>query len=200
MNWQFYLIPSFHSTDGKGGIWKWELDFLGLNYSLPIIFLLLTFCPLSLAVARISEVLQVSNTTEDLSTPTAREIWRDTGRKAFTVFAALLIFILLMDVVANLYGLVLLLVPSLYHMLPFGLTSFLMTVSWVFHIYIVYPIPSTYRPTQPMESPFSGFHKKSARDENSQWNIDKFNPLVSNIATQNAYHVALEISSQCFHC
>jgi hypothetical protein len=51
-----------------------------------------------------------------------------------------------------------------------------------------------------MESPFSGLHKKSARDENSQWNIDKFNPLVSNIATQNAYHVALEISSQCFHC
>ncbi|MDE0688058.1 MAG: hypothetical protein OXI61_07830 [Candidatus Poribacteria bacterium] len=151
MSWQFYLIPNFHSNDGKGRIWKWELDFLGLNYSLPIMFLLLTFCPLSLAVARISAVSQISNTTEDLSTPTAREIWRDTGRKAFTIFAALLIFILLIDVVANLYGLVLLLVSSLGHMLPFQLTSFLFTVSWVFHIYFLVTL-SLYNPCLILEN------------------------------------------------
>lgn len=151
MSWQFYLIPNFHSTDGKGGIWKWELDFLDLKYSLPIIFLLLTFCPLSLTVARILEGAQVSHTTEDLSTPTAREIWRDTGRKAFTVFAALLIFILLIDVVANLYGLVLLLVPSLDRMFPFGLTSFLMTVSGVFHIYFLVTM-SLYNPCLILEN------------------------------------------------
>ena len=151
MSWQFYLIPTFQSTDGKGRTWRWELDFLGLNYGLPITFLLLTFCPLSLAVARISAVSQISNTTEDLSTPTAREMWRDTGRKAFTIFAALFIFILLIDVVANLYGLVLLLVPSLDHMLPFQLTSFLFTVSWVFHIYFLVTM-SLYNPCLILEN------------------------------------------------
>ena len=151
MSWQFYLIPTFQSTDGKGRTWRWELDFLGLNYSLPITFLLLTFCPLSLAVARISAISQISNTTEDLSTPTAREIWRDTGRKAFTIFAALFIFILLIDVVANLYGLVLLLVSSLGHMLPFQLTSFLVTVSWVFHIYFLVTM-SLYNPCLILEN------------------------------------------------
>ena len=151
MSWQFYLIPNFHSTDGKGGIWKWELDFLGLQYSLPISFLLLTFCPLSLAVARISEVSHISNTTEDLSAPTAREVWRDTGRKVFTVFAALFIFLLLIDVIANLYGLVLLLVPSLDHMLPFQLTSFLITVTNVFHIYFLVTL-SLYNPCLILEN------------------------------------------------
>jgi hypothetical protein len=145
MSWQFYLIPNFHSNDGKGRIWKWELDFLGLNYSLPIMFLLLTFCPLSLAVARMLEVSQVSNTTEDLSTPTAREVWTNTGRKAFMVFPALFIFIFLIDVVANLYGLVLALVPSLVRILPFGLTFFLFTVSGVFHIYFLVML-SLYNP------------------------------------------------------
>lgn len=145
MSWQFYLIPNFHSNDGKGRIWKWELDFLGLNYSLPIMFLLLTFCPLSLALARMLEVSQVSNTTEDLSTPTAREVWTNTGRKAFMVFPALFIFIFLIDVVANLYGLVLALVPSLVRILPFGLTFFLFTVSGVFHIYFLVML-SLYNP------------------------------------------------------
>ena len=151
MSWQFYLIPNFYSTDGKGGIWKWELDFLGLKYSLPIIFLLLTLCPLSLAIARILEVSQVANTTEGLSPPTAREIWRDTGRKAFKIFAALLLFILLIDVVANLYGLVLLLVSSLGHILPFQLTSFLITVSYVSHIYFLVTL-SLYNPCLILEN------------------------------------------------
>lgn len=146
MSWQFYLIPNFQSTDGKGGIWKWELDFLGLNYSFPIMFLLLTFCPLSLAVARALEVSQVSNTT-----PTAREVWTDTGRKAFTVFPALFVFIFLIDVVANLYGLFYFLMVSLERILPFGLTSFLFTVSGVFHIYFLVTL-SLYNPCLILEN------------------------------------------------
>ena len=137
VNWQFYLIPNFHSIDDKGVTWKWEPDFLSLNYSLPITLLLLTLCPLSLAVARISDVSQVYDTVQNLSPPTAREMWRDTRRKAFTVLAALLIFILLIDVVANLYGLAYLLMPSLGRMLPFELTSFVIMVSNVSHIYFL---------------------------------------------------------------
>ena len=151
VSWQFYLIPNFHLTNDKGVIWKWELDFLGLNYSFLIMFLLLTFCPLSLAVARALEVSQVSNTTEDLSTLTAREVWTNTGRKAFMVFPALFIFIFLIDVVANLYGLVLALVPSLVRVLPFGLTFFLFTVSGVFHIYFLVML-SLYNPCLILEN------------------------------------------------
>lgn len=152
MNWQFYLIPNFYSTDGKGRIWKWELDFLNLNYSLPIMFLLLTFCPLSLAVARMLEVSQISKTTEVLSTPTAREMWKETGRKVFTVFPALFIFIFLIDVVANLYGLFYFLIPSLERILPFELTYFfLMTVSPVSHIYFLVTL-SLYNPCLILEN------------------------------------------------
>lgn len=151
MNWQFYLIPNFQATDGKGGVWKWELDFLGLNNSLPITFLLLTFCPLSLAVARILGVSQFSDTREELSAPTAREIWWDIGRSTFKIFAALFIFIFLIDVVANLYGLVLVLVPSLDRILPFQLTSFLFTVSYVSHIYLLVTL-SLYNPSLILEN------------------------------------------------
>ena len=151
VSWQFYLIPSFHSTDDKGIIWKWEPNFLSLNYSLLITLLLLTLCPLSLAVARISDVSQVPDTVQNLSAPTAREMWRDTGRKALMVLAALLIFILLIDVVANLYGLVLLLMPSLGRILPFELTSFLIMVSNVFHIYFLVTL-SLYNPCLILEN------------------------------------------------
>ena len=145
VSWHFFLIPSFSSTDDKGVTWKWEPNFLSLNYSLPITLLLLTLCPLSLAVARISDVSQLSDTGQNRSLPIAREMWKDTGRKAFMVFAALLIFILLIDVIANLYGLVYLLIPSLGHILPFELTSFLVTVSNVSHIYFLVTL-SLYNP------------------------------------------------------
>ena len=151
VSWEFFLIPSFHSTDGKGVTWKWGINFLGLNYSLLITLLLLTLCPLSLAVARISDVSQLPEAEQNLSPPTAREMWKDTGRKAFTVFAALLIFILLIDVVANLYGLVYSLIPSLGRILPFELTSLLIMVSGVSHIYFLVTL-SLYNPCLILES------------------------------------------------
>lgn len=152
VSWQFYLIPSFHSTDDKGITWRWELNFRSFEYSL-LILLLLTFCPLSLAVARISRDAQATDIVQqDPTSLTAREMWRQTGRKAFMVFASLLIFILLIDVVANLYyGLVLLLMPSLGRILPFELTSFLITVSNVSYIYFLVTL-SLYNPCLILEN------------------------------------------------
>lgn len=147
MSWQFYLIPSFHSTDDKGITWRWELNFRSFEYS-RLILLLLTFCPLSLAVARISRDAQATDIVTSL---TAREMWRQTGRKAFMVFAAFFIFILLIDVVANLYLLVLLLMPSLGRILPFELTSFLFTVSNVSYIYFLVTL-SLYNPCLILEN------------------------------------------------
>ena len=150
VSWQFYLIPSFHSTDDKGITWRWELNFRSFEYSL-LILLLLTFCPLSLAVARISRDAQATDIVQDPTSLTAREMWRQTGRKAFMVFAAFLIFILLIDVIANLYGLVLLLMPSLGRILPFELTSFLITVSNVSYIYFLVTL-SLYNPCLILEN------------------------------------------------
>ena len=67
------------------------------------------------------------------------------------VFASLLIFILLIDVVANLYVLVLLLMPSLGRILPFELRSFLITVSNVSYIYFLVTL-SLYNPCLILEN------------------------------------------------
>ena len=150
VSWQFYLIPSFRSTDDKGITWSWELNFRSFEYSL-LILLLLTFCPLSLAVACISRGSQASDIVDDPTSPTAREIWRHTGRKALRVFVAFLLFVLIVDVVAHLYGLVSVLIPSLGRILPFELTSFLITVSNVSHIYFLVTL-SLYNPCLILEN------------------------------------------------
>ena len=93
VSWQFYLIPNFHSTDDRGVTWKWELNFRSLEYNL-FILLLLTFCPLSLAVARILRRSEVSDIAEGSVPPTACEMWRRTGRKALKIFVAFLLFVL----------------------------------------------------------------------------------------------------------
>ena len=80
VEWRLYPIPYFSTTDTEGITWKWELNFRSLDYN-RLIFLLLTLCPLSLAVARISGGSGVS------VPPTAREMWGRTGRRAFTVFS-----------------------------------------------------------------------------------------------------------------
>ena len=87
VSWEFFLIPSFHSTDGEGVTWKWGINFRSIDYS-PLILLLLTLCPLSLAVKRLLGSAQVSKMVEGPIPPTAREMWRYTGRKAFMVLGA----------------------------------------------------------------------------------------------------------------
>ena len=145
-NWQLYPIPYFSSTNTEGITWKWELNFRSLEYSL-LILLLLTLYPLSLAVARIL----CRSQDEDQTPLTAREIYRNAGRKTFRVFAAFLLFVVIMDVVANLYGLVSWLMPSLGRILPFELTSFLLRVSNVFHIYFLVTM-SLYNPCLILEN------------------------------------------------
>lgn len=138
VSWQFYLMPSFHSTDDKGITWRWELNFRSFEYSL-LILLLLTFCPLSLAVARISRDAQATDIVQqDPTSFTAREMWRQTGRKALMILGALVLFVLIMDVPTYLYGLASWVAPSLLDALPMGLpfipiivfqTYFLVTMS-----------------------------------------------------------------------
>ena len=128
LQWRLYPIPYFEITNSEGITWKWEPDFLSLHYT-PLILLLLTLPPLSLAIARIARHTQLNDATP----LTAREMWRWVGRKALTVFAAFLLFILIVDVGNYLYILISWLIPAL-EKLPKELTFIL---TFVPHIYFL---------------------------------------------------------------
>ena len=92
VNWQLLPIPYFTSTDNAGITWKWELNFRIFDYS-PLILLLLTLGPLSLAVARLSR----GSTPQEPVSLTARDIWRQTGWKFLGVLGASVLFVLITD-------------------------------------------------------------------------------------------------------
>ncbi len=93
VSWGILPVPYFTSTEHGGITWLWGLNFRSLDDS-PLVLLLLTLCPLSLAIARISR-----GSTSDESVPlTAHDMWRSTGHKALAVFGAALLFVLVVDV------------------------------------------------------------------------------------------------------
>ncbi|MCG9133322.1 hypothetical protein J5I95_16735 [Candidatus Poribacteria bacterium] len=127
VSWGILPIPYFTSTDSEGITWNWGINVHSFGYG-PAILLLLTLCPLSLAVARISRSSQVSEVALDVTPLTAREMWRQTGRKAFKILIAFVFFILCVDVVSYLNGLVSWLAPSLVRGLPIELVGILTIV------------------------------------------------------------------------
>ena len=145
VSWALYPIPRFSSTNSEGVTWKWEPKFGSLDYT-PLILLLLTLCPLSLAVARLSRDAQVSDTAEI----TAREMWRQTGRKALTVFFAALFFIFVIDVGAYLYLVISWLLRSQIRAFPFEF-EFMLFLQIVPHIYFLVTL-SLYNPCLILEN------------------------------------------------
>ncbi len=131
MDWQLYPYPSFRSTNSDGITWKWDLKFREFEYT-PLILMMLTLCPLSLAVARISGVSQISDKAETLLPPIAREMWRGTGHKALAVFVTTLIFILIRDVGGYLHILISWLIPSHVWRFPFELIPILVLVPYIY--------------------------------------------------------------------
>ena len=88
--WQFFPIPQVGTINNDDkSFWQWTLNFQISDYYAPLILMLLTLCPLSLVVARLSS---------DEIPLTAREAWRQTGKKAFTVLVAAVLFVLIIDV------------------------------------------------------------------------------------------------------
>ena len=138
--WQL-LPPAFRVTNNRGMTWEWELRFQSF-YSMHLFLLLLTLCPLSLAVARISRPSGIDDNATDGTPLTAREMWRQTGRKAFKVFVTFLLFMLLVDVVANLYALI----SGLMFLLNWRFeTDLLFPLMVVSHIYL-FVMLSLYNP------------------------------------------------------
>lgn len=103
--YQLFPVPSVRVTNNRSITWEWEFKFQSF-YSTHLFLLLLILCPLSLAVARVSCPSRIYDNATEVAPPTAREMWRQTGRKAFTVFVTFLLFPLLVDVVANFYALI----------------------------------------------------------------------------------------------
>ena len=147
VHWRILPIPYFTSTDSEGITWHWGINVRSFDYG-PRILLLLTLFPLSLAVARISRSPEVSEATQDLTPPTAREMWRQTGRKAFKILIAFFLFILCVDVVSYLNILVSWLVPSLVRGLFIELV-FILTI--VYQAYFLVTL-SLYNPCLILEN------------------------------------------------
>lgn len=88
--WQFFPVPIVGTINNDDkSFWQWTLRFQIPDYYTPLILMLLTLCPLSLTIARLSS---------DEIPLTAREAWRQTGKKAFRVLVAAVLFVLIVDV------------------------------------------------------------------------------------------------------
>ena len=99
--WFILPLPFFATTNNEGITWKWRLYFQSFSYGYrqPLSLLLLTLCPLSLAIAHILGYSHVSGVSQNLAPPTAREVWSRTGRKAFTVLGTFLLCVLILSAI-----------------------------------------------------------------------------------------------------
>ena len=97
VRWMLLPLPYFSSTNDAWVTWRWRLSFRSVPHSPynSLALLLLTLCPLSLAVACISRGSEVSDAVQDLVPITAREAWRQTRRKALTVLGTSVLFVLI---------------------------------------------------------------------------------------------------------
>lgn len=97
VHWMLLPLPYFSLTNDEWVTWRWKLSFRSVPHHPynALTLLLLTLCPLSLAVARISRGSGGSDVAHDLVPITAREAWRQTLRKALTVLGASVLFVLI---------------------------------------------------------------------------------------------------------
>lgn len=98
--WTLLPIPIISLTDDEGiTTWRWWLSFDRPRTSPrdPMTLLLLTLCPLSLVVGHILRRSDRSKMHQNQLT--AREAWRQTGRKAWRVLVILIPFVLVMFVI-----------------------------------------------------------------------------------------------------
>lgn len=125
VSWQLFPVPYVSSTNNNGLFWKWT-PFFPVIYHAQHIFLLLTFCPLTLIVAKHLSTSRLSNPLSELQPISAQEAWRQTLKKVFTVLLASVLFLLIPDVGNLLYPVILNWIPSIVSHIPMSLMMFLM--------------------------------------------------------------------------
>ncbi|MDE0483668.1 MAG: hypothetical protein OXI67_13890 [Candidatus Poribacteria bacterium] len=140
VSWRFFPIPYAGTTNTIDKTsWEWTLRVRSYDYT-PLILMLLTLCPLTLVIARLS-----SDDTPDSTPLTAREAWRQTGKKAFSVLIAFVLFVVIVDIVNYILVGITLLIPSL-------MRSWLITILAILsHIYLLVTL-SLYNPCLILEN------------------------------------------------
>ncbi|MDE0084509.1 MAG: hypothetical protein OXU23_02280 [Candidatus Poribacteria bacterium] len=143
--WQFFPIPFVGAmNDDDKSSWQWTLNFRTYDYYTPLTLMLLTLCPLSFVVARLSSNSRFS----DKTSLTAREAWRQTGKKAFKLLGAFVLFVLIVDVGNYIQIGITLLIPSLMESFSIPLiTTLVMLIS----IYLLVTL-SLYNPCLILEN------------------------------------------------
>lgn len=136
VRWMLLPLPYFSSTNDAWVTWRWKLSFRSVPHSPynSLALLLLTLCPLSLAVARISRGSEGSSVVQDLVPITAREAWRQTRRKALTVLGASVLFVLIIfgiDKAGDYFGkMILQLIRPLIGRMSIELWTILFSLVW----------------------------------------------------------------------
>ncbi len=132
-HWEFLPFPTITVVTSSGNIWNWSLNFRVYDYT-PLVLLLLTLCPLSLAIAGKSSGMR----DEDLETPsvsiTALETWKRTGKKAFKLALAFILFLLIVDIGNYIYVALYFFIPSLNQYWSFTLVSILVLIPYVYFL------------------------------------------------------------------
>ncbi len=130
--WRFFPVPVVGTiSNDRKSTWGWTLNFQTYDYYSPLILMLLTLCPLSLVVARLS-----SDVPPDSIPLTAREAWWQTGKKTFTVLVAAVLFVLIVDVGNYIQIGVRWLIPFFW----FWLISFLLMRPWLVTLIMILTI------------------------------------------------------------
>lgn len=144
VGWSLFPVPYVIATSNDGKtVWQWTLNFQTYDYTPLITLMLLTLCPLSLVIARLS-----SDVPPDSTPLTAREAWRQTGKKTFAVLVAFVLFVLIVDVGNYIQIGITLLIPSLMESLSIPLiTTLVMLIS----IYLLVTL-SLYNPCLILEN------------------------------------------------
>ena len=102
--WTLLPIPVIILTDNDGiTTWMWQLNFdrPATSPRNPMTLLLLTLCPLSFAIGHILRRSDGARMPQNQRT--AREAWRQTGQKAWTVLVIFVLVVLAMFVISLAY-------------------------------------------------------------------------------------------------
>ncbi len=113
VGWSLFPVPYVIATSNDGKtVWQWTLNFQTYDYTPLITLMLLTLCPLSLAIATLSATSRFSDVLPDSTLLNAREAWRQTGKRTFKLLGAFVLFVLIVDVVNTIFLGLGLLIPS----------------------------------------------------------------------------------------
>ncbi|MDE0315165.1 MAG: hypothetical protein OXM61_09700 [Candidatus Poribacteria bacterium] len=147
--WQYFPVPTVGTINNDSkSIWHWTLNFQTYDYTALKTLMLLTLCPLSLAIATLFANSRFSDVLPDSTPLTAREAWRQTGKKAFKLLGAFVVFVLIVDVGNYIQIGITLLIPSLMESLSIPLiTTLVMLIS----IYLLVTL-SLYNPCLILEN------------------------------------------------